>query len=195
MANDKWFETLLWMEKDQREKIVMDSLNEYYRLIMDIAADIYDSCIKLYYVYKPKIYKRHGHPEGYNLFQANQFMYIEESGILRFYTDEYKLWTYRGGFDEDEYGEHYDDKRELVLDRVMKGIRGSKTRFIKDKKAWPKKWKASYPNKFSKYKKWNSSGETMYAIFDEFMDQYEEGSENMTKWFWEILELNVKQVR
>ena len=193
MANDNWFETLLWMEKDQREKIVVDSLNEYYRLIMDIASDIYESCIKLYYVYKPTYYGRHGNKKGFNLYRANEFMYIEESGVLRFYTDEYELLPYKGGFSEEEYGDHYEDKRELILHLVMSGVRGSKTRFAKKTGSWPKSWKATYPNKFSKYKtKWKSSGTTMYAIFDEFMDQYEDGSENMTKWFWEILESKVK---
>ena len=50
------------------------AINEYVNIIVGIAKDIYDSCIAQYYAsYSPIVYKRHNHPEGYNLYQANSF--------------------------------------------------------------------------------------------------------------------------
>lgn len=181
------------MDKSQRDEIINDAYNDLGKLIMNIASDIYDSCIKLYYsTYTPVIYKRHGNIKGANLYFANELTYNEVAGVLQFHTNEYKLLPYKGGFSEEEYGAHYEDKRELILDLVMQGQRGSKTRFAKNTKSWPKPWKAIYPNRFSKYKKWSSSERTMYTIFDDFMDQVEDGSDTILDWLDEILASKVK---
>lgn len=193
MANGSWFETLALMDKAQRDSIINEAYDDLGKLIMNIASDIYDSCIKLYYAtYKPVMYKRHGKIEGRNLYFANELMYDEVADVLKFHTNEYKLLPYKGGFDEEEYGAHYEDKRELILHLVMAGQRGSKTRFAKHTKSWPKSWKAIYPNKFSKYNRWSSNERTMYTIFDDFMDQIEDGSDTMLDWLDEILASKVK---
>lgn len=192
MANTNWFEALLLMDKAKREAIIMDAFSDFGKMLGDIAADIYDSCIKVYYsTYAPVYYGRHGNKAGHNLYRANDFMYNEAANVLRFSTNEENLLPYKGGFSEEEYGDNYEDKRELILHLVMKGQRGSKTRFAKVTGRWPKSWKATYPNKYSRYHRWKSSGATMYTIFDEFMNQVEEGSENMSAWFFEILETKV----
>ena len=170
------------MDESKREAIIKDAMNDFGQLLMDVAADIYDSCIKLYYhTYSPKYYGRHGKKEGFNLYSANDLMYNEVAQVLRFHTDEYELLPYGGK----------EDKRELILNLVMSGVRGSKVRRVNTAVAntgnWPKKWRATYPNKFSKYHRWKSGAKTMDAIFDEFIDQVEEGSDNMNEWFFEIL--------
>lgn len=192
MANTNWFETLLLMDESQREMIIESTFKDFGQLLGDVAADIYDSCIKIYYsTYTPVYYGRHGNKAGHNLYRANDFMYNEVANVLRFSTNEENLLPYKGGFSEDEYGESFEDKRELILHLVMSGQRGSKTRFAKVTGRWPKHWKASYPNRYSKYNRWKSSGKTMYAIFDEFMNQIEEGSDDIAAWFFEILETKV----
>lgn len=181
------------MSKDDAtaKRIINKSTNEYFKLLKSIAEDIYDSCIAVYYAsYTPKVYKRHGYPEGHNLYQANDMTF--ENGYLSFDTEEYKLMKYGSS----------EDKRRKVLDTVMKGFRGTKNRIKLDGEEdnnddlyeedghvyrWPMSWKkfCTYPNQFSKYQHhWQSTKNTMDDIFEEFSQK---GLEDTNMYYWQIV--------
>lgn len=136
------------------------AMNEYTDIIVGIANDIYDSCIKQYYAsYQPKVYKRHGNLEGFNLYRANSF---EFNGTI--------LTDFNGGNPEAllKYGTK-EDIRERVLDAVLSGQRGIKVR--KSPPAanrWPMGWVASYPNEHSQYNYWSSNAATIEDIINDF---------------------------
>ena len=168
---------LALMSKDDAtaKRIIKQSTDEYFRLLKSIAEDIYDSCIAVYYdSYEPRVYKRHGNLEGFNLYRANDMSF--EDGYLSFGTEEDYLLKYGGS----------GDKRREVLDQVMSGFRGT-TKRILTKKNWPMSWKqyCTYPNQFSKYKNhWQSTKDTMDDIFEEFS---QEGLKDTNEYFWEIV--------
>ena len=130
----------------------------YMEYLSDIASDIYDSCIMEYYKFKPKVYDRHGYPEGRNLYQANKISFNEYDIILR--INEWDLWPYSGF-----------EKRDRVLDTVMDGIRGGGARKLHSFKGWAKEWSTSYPNSYSRYGHvWSSGYSTINDILDDFID-------------------------
>lgn len=132
-----------------------NAMNEYVDIIVKIAKDIYDSCIAQYYAsYSPKVYKRHRHPEGYNLYQANSF---ELDGMI--------LEDFDGGNPEAlwKYGAR-EDIRADVLHAVLNGKRG----ITKRPSGWPRNWTASYPNEYSECSLWSSNYTTMQDIIDDF---------------------------
>ena len=136
-------------------KIYDGAINEYADILAEIANDIYNSCIKLYYAsYSPKVYKRHRRPEGYNLYQANGFEIDEDGVISDFEADPDELW---------QYGAKRDIRAE-VIDAVLHGKRGIKHR----PGGWPKKWFASYPNQYSQCHDWSSNYQTMAEIIEDF---------------------------
>jgi hypothetical protein len=167
------FGRLLSLDDGDMYDVIQDCVSQYMQYLADIAADIYDSCIRLYYAtYHPKIYDRHGHIEGYNLYQAN---------CIR---SEYLSVT--GGFYEDNLWQYEDRRRDIrqdVLDSVMIGIRGGGARRRKWK-GWPQNWDARYPNAYSQYRDWHSSYDNINDILDDFM----ENAVTATKdYFFELL--------
>ena len=140
--------------KKQIQSLVAEAydkaMNEYVDIIVGIANDIYDSCIEQYYSsYAPKVYKRHGKIEGFNLYRANSF---ELHGTV--------LDDFDGGNPEAllPYGAR-EDIREEVLKAVLSGKRGITPR----PSGWPRKWTASYPNEYSRYNYWRSNFHTILA--------------------------------
>ena len=141
---------------------VKNSIEEYADIIWNIANDIYDSCIELYYAtYTPTVYKRHGNMDGFNLYRANGFDFDEVNMIL----DDFD-----GGNPQNllKYGSK-NDVREEVLAAVLSGQRGITVRPSPPAKfKWPRGWTASYPNKYSKYRYWSSGAHTIEEIIDDF---------------------------
>jgi hypothetical protein len=144
----------------QISNTVEESIKEYADIIYNIANDIYDSCIQEYYAsYTPKVYKRHGNPEGFNLYRANSF---EFDGTI--------LTDFNGGNPDAllKYGTR-SDIRDEVLAAVISGQRGIKVR--KSPPAtnkWPMGWVTSYPNEYSKYNYWSSNANTIEDIINDF---------------------------
>jgi hypothetical protein len=181
------------MSKDDAliEKVINKATDEYFKFLREIAEDIYDSCIQVYYdKYEPKVYKRHGYPEGKNLYYANDMSY--ENDFLDFNADASRLM---------KYGNTGFEKKQEVLHQVMSGLRGTKTRHkVSDnyepehewetenlENEWPMDWSkyCTYPNYCSQYNnRWKSTKNTMYDIFKEFQ---ETGIVSTTKKFWDIV--------
>lgn len=162
------------MSKDDSliDEIIEKATREYLMFLGKIAADIYDSCIAVYYAtYTPKVYDRHGKIEGFNLYSANDIRF--EDDYLIGSVDAMKLLKYKGK----------KDKREIVLRQVMDGIRGVGSFRNPD---WPMDWTeyCTYPNEFSKYSDWSSSKNTMYEIFEEFGDTIIDAT---SEHFWTIV--------
>ena len=165
---------LSYMDKYERRGIIKKAWNKYTKLIGDIAHDIYSSCIQDFYdQYDPTVYKRHGYPEGKNLYQADAIEWTESE--LRIRTAANQLWQYGGK----------KDKRSKVLTAVMNGKRGSKSR--KTPAGWPMSWSTTYPNDFSEYFQWDGIKDptTMKEIMDYFADNVMEETEYI---FWEYLD-------
>ena len=149
-------------------KIYDGALNEYADILAGIANDIYDSCIALYYAsYSPNVYKRHGKPEGFNLYRANGFEINEYGVIDDFEANPYALLT---------YGAKRDIRAE-VLDAVLNGRRG----ITKRPSGWPRGWTASYPNEYSTYNYWKSNYDTIEEIIDDFEDNILEDTKYLKK--------------
>lgn len=167
---------LIGKEDSEIVSILTKAWESYINDLREIAEDIYDSCIADYYAkYKPSVYKRHGHPEGVNLYQADV---ITNDDFDIFYEfDPEKLWKYGG--------KNGDEKRAEVLDNVMRGIRGTTKRKTKLGNTWPRSWSTSYPNKHSKKNIWQSKERTMYTIFDDFSENIFQGTIDL---FWENVE-------
>ena len=165
---------LLALDKGTRQTIIASAVDDYFKILYIIASDIYDSCIEDFYAkYTPKIYTRHGDLEGFNLYRANEISY--ENFYLNIKTDPEQLLSY--GKNEDD-----EDKREYVLDAVMKGIRGPKKSKIP---GWPKHWRTSYPNAFSEHAGlWSSSKKTLNSILEEFVDKAMTDTDDI---FWGIV--------
>ena len=145
--------------KKQIQSLVAEAydkaMNEYVDIIVGIANDIYNSCIEQYYAtYTPKVYKRHGQIEGFNLYRANSF---ELEGTV--------LDDFDGGNPEAllKYGARK-DIREEVLQAVLSGKRG----ITKRPSGWPRNWIASYPNEYSQYSYWQSNFHIMEDIIADF---------------------------
>lgn len=144
---------LIKMEKSKRTSILTNGLDLYLRVLLNIANDIYESCIEDYYGgYNPKHYNRHGNIEGFNLYYANANDY--SNFYLSTRLDEDKLLPYWG---------KKEDKRNKVLTSVLNGWRGSS-----GIDGWPIEFKTSYPNNYSTYRAWSSDKDTIKEILDDF---------------------------
>lgn len=178
MSMDSTIEKLLFMDKTERRSVVRKAWNNYTKLISDIAHDIYESCIRDFYSqYDPIKYKRHGYPEGKNLYQADAIDWTESE--LRIKTAADQLWRYSGK----------KDKRGKVLEAVMNGKRGSKGARPRGDtgETFPMEWKTTYPNDFSDLFQWDGiqNPTTMKKIMDYFVDNVIEETEYI---FWEYLD-------
>ena len=174
MSFDSTIEKLLYMDKTERRSIIQRAWNNYTKLISEIAHDIYESCIQDFYdQYDPVVYKRHGYPEGKNLYQADAIQWTESELKIKLAADQ--LWKYGGK----------KDKRSKVLQAVINGKRGSQSR--KTPAGWPQKWVTTYPNDFSDYFQWDGVQEptTMKEIMDYFAENVVEDTEDI---FWEYLD-------
>ena len=167
MASNDVYRRLLLASNAEAEYAISAGFDDYTRRIYDIACDIYDSCIKDYYRYKPESYKRHGYPQGKNLYNANGLSYSEDGFSLFFDSDE--LWPY--------YGKNGLSVREDVLDNVMSGLRGTGMRQWQTD--WPMNWYTSYPNEYSEYYDWESYGSTMDEIFKDFISNVLEETKDL----------------
>lgn len=149
---------LIKMDKSRRTIALANGIDLYLKVLLNIANDIYASCIADYYGgYIPKYYNRHGNIEGINLYRASNNDY--SNFYLGLSIEEDKL---------EPYGKK-GDKREEVLSGVLNGLRGGP-----GIPGWPMAWSTSYPNDHSSYRIWYSSGSTIEEILDDF-------SENVTK--------------
>ena len=159
---------LLDLDKGKRDAVIASAVDDYLKILYTIASDIYDSCIADFYIkYTPKVYDRHGNIEGFNLYQANEITYNDLN--LNVLIDENSLLPY--GNEE--------DKREYVLSSVMRGLRGVGSSKLK---GWPKHWRTSYPNSFSKQAGlWSSDKRTLNGILNDFIENAFKDTENI---FW-----------
>lgn len=164
---------LMKKDKSTIDAISLKATREYFRLLKNIAEDIYDSCIAVYYVkYSPIYYDRHGNKDGFNLYNAKDILY--ENGSLSIGTEPMNLKRYRGKT----------DKREIILSSVMAGLRGGPLPLRSD---WPMDWTefCVYPNEYSKYgKHWSSEKHTMNGILIDFINTAFEKTNND---FWQIV--------
>lgn len=162
MTDNDMMEILLFMDATKRRTIIDEATKAYMGDLSNIASDIYDSCIEDYYAqYEPIKYGRHGYPEGKNLYSANAIDFDEISYNINVVFDPSRLWGYYDGKKNRE-------KRDKVLNSVMAGLRGNKSK--KSPPGWPRFWGTSYPNRYSKYSIWSSTGTTMDEIFTNFMN-------------------------
>lgn len=181
MAGGSWIDALMTRSIADIKQIAHQSTKDYFTLLESIASDIYESCIKDYYrQYDPVIYTRHGNKEGFNLFRANDIMYDSGTGAFDIDLESDNLLPY-GGL-------HGYEVREKVLNSVIKGIRGSKSRRSASTGKWPKRWTTSYPNAYSKHSEWQSSYNTIDDIFDDFIDNVVEDTKEI---FLEYVQKNM----
>ena len=179
MGTQHIMEQLLFKNRQSMHAIVADAWRDYMLHIGHIAEDIYDSCIQDYYTKYgppeyPKVYGRHGDKTGFNLYSANDIEY-----------DDYDPWIKF----EPSFLEEYDgkgDRRPKVLKGVMIGLRGTKS--SKTPSEWPQEWFTKYPNRYSKYDDWWSSGYTIKEIFTDFMDNVLKDTEDL---FWNYVEMRL----
>ena len=152
-SNGLWYE-LMALSDSKLNSIINSALDEYYRLLANIGMDIYDSCIKDFYSqYSPKVYKRHGHLVGKNLYSANEIFY--DGDTVNMVLDEWNLLP---------YGKH--DKRDIVFEFVLAGLRGGP---LPRRPDFPMDWYTSYPNAYSRYRNiWQSSEIILVNILDDF---------------------------
>lgn len=150
-----WTRLMLANESKQRAAI-NNAIQQYFTLLASIASDIYDSCIKDFYKqYNPMVYKRHGNPAGFNLYNANQVSF--DGNTLNFLIDEDYLLP---------YGKN--DKRDIVLEFVLAGLRGGP---LPKRPDWPMDWFTSYPNAYSRFHSiWQSSEVVLENILDDFIE-------------------------
>lgn len=180
MAIDNIVERLLYMDKSERHMAIRSAWNDYTKFISEIAHDIYKSCIEDFYdQYDPIVYKRHGFPEGKNLYQADAIEWSESELRIRLAAN--KLWRYGGK----------KDKRGKVLQAVVNGQRGARTNQPYEEERrngpWPKPWYTSYPNDFSDYMEWSGVNGlvTMKDVMDYFAEHVIDETEDI---FWDYLE-------
>lgn len=159
MAANDVYRKLLMVSSSDAEYALTAGFDDYMERIFDIACDIYDSCIEDYYgSYPPRSYKRHGNLEGFNLYRANDLYFSYDSMKVRF--DEDNLLPY--------YGKNGEEVRKDVLNNVMSGLRGTGGMGSRSD-GWPMDWYTSYPNQYSRYHDWTSTGSTIDEIFKDFM--------------------------
>lgn len=154
MGKDSLWTRLMLLSDAKLKSVIYSSIDEYYQMLANIATDIYDSCIQDFYSqYMPRKYKRHGDIKGFNLYSANQTFY--DGDTVNVVINEDNLMS---------YGKH--DKREIVLDFVLAGLRGGPLPQLPD---WPQEWYTTYPNAYSKYKGiWQSSEVVLEGILNDF---------------------------
>lgn len=168
---------LLNMNAAQRAKVFKNAVFEYGEILSSIYNDIYESCIKVYYSsYEPSVYKRHGDLAGFNLYSGFY------SGVHNLRVDaQYdsgNLLPYGRGVSS-----------EQVLNAVVNGQRGVKHRVVpRTGSVWPKSWAVSYPNQYSQYGIWQSSGDTIESILDDFD---ENGVAATSEIFWSLVAQNI----
>lgn len=166
---------LLFMDERAADAAINSAFQEYAQLVSDIYNDIYDSCIKLYYdQYTPIKYDRHGNIEGFNLYSASD-IYASDLAV-NLSLQGYRLLPYKGK----------KDKREKVLDSVLDGLRGVGS--SKSPPGWPMSWDTHYPNKFSQFSDWRSSGTTLDGILADFAKN---GPSKLAYKFYEFIENNI----
>lgn len=162
MTENDMMEILLFMDATKRRTVIEEASKSYLTDLSNIAADIYDSCIEDYYAqYIPVKYGRHGDITGFNLYSANDISFDEDTYNMSLDFDPNKLLKYYDGKKGRE-------KRDKVLKSVMSGLRGTMSK--KTPPGWPQSWRTTYPNQYSQYNLWKSSGTTMFAIYREFMN-------------------------
>ena len=134
MSKDSLWTRLMLAKESKQRTAINTAIQQYFTLLADVASDIYDSCIKDFYKqYSPTVYKRHGKIAGDNLYNANRVSF--DGDTLRFLIDEDYL---------SPYGK--DDKRDIVLEFVLAGLRGGP---LPKRPDWPMEWFTSYPNAFT----------------------------------------------
>ena len=144
---------LIQMDKGQRTSVLAGGIDLYLKVLLNIANDIYESCIADYYGgYSPRYYNRHGNIEGFNLYRAGNNDYSDF--YLGLQIEEDKLLPYGG---------KKGDKRGKVLMGVLNGLRGGS-----GIPGWPMEWNTNYPNNYSSYRIWYSGENTIKGILDDF---------------------------
>lgn len=175
MSSDDIFESFFFLGKQKRVAVWKRAMRQYAKLLSSIAEDIYSSCIGDYYdQYDPKVYDRHGYPEGKNLYSAIHSWAEDAAGGVSMQGS--RLLPYKGKR----------DKRDKVLDSVLDGWRGAGS--SKTPPGWPMEWYTHYPNKFSKYKNWSSDETVLMNILEDFMQN---GPEDLTDEFLSLLKSNM----
>ena len=164
---------LIKINKGKRAIILTNAIDLYLKVLLNIANDIYESCIADYYGgYNPKYYNRHGNIEGFNLYRASDNDY--SNFYLETRIDEDKLLPYSG---------KKGDKRGKVLSGVLNGWRGSG-----GIDGWPIECKTSYPNNYSTYRVWHSSQNTIQGILDDFC---ENATKDTSDILWQCIERQI----
>ena len=149
---------LLQLDERSIVDVVNNAFAAYAQFFADVYDDIYRSCIKLYYsTYTPKVYDRHGYPEGKNLYQAASI--FADGDDINVDLESSYLWPYYSG-------KSNTDRRSVVLRRVMTGKRGGPLGSLRG--YWPTTWRASYPNQFSRFSVWKSNKTTLAGILEDW---------------------------
>ena len=160
---------LMKMNKHQYMSILAGAVDLYLKVLLNIANDIYESCIADYYGgYTPKYYNRHGNIEGFNLYQANDNDYSNFYLSMRISEDKLDPYSGKSG-----------DKREKVLTSVLNGWRGSG-----GIEGWPMIFSTSYPNNYSSYRTWYSSENTIEGIMNDFCENAVKDTKDI---FWQCV--------
>jgi hypothetical protein len=163
---------LIKIDKNKRTSILANAIDLYLKVLLNIANDIYESCIAEYYGgYSPKYYNRHGNIEGFNLYKASDNDY--SNFYLGLSIEEDKLLPYSGK----------GDKRGKVLRGVLNGLRGGP-----NIPGWPIEWSSNYPNNYSAYRIWYSSGSTIKEILDDFSKN---AMKDNMEIFWQCVERQI----
>jgi len=171
MSTESVIWSLIQMEDSKIISIIRAATRAYGKILHAIINDIYESCIEDYYAgYTPTVYKRHGNLEGFNLYSAPTVSF--NNGRLIFDEDPSKLLPYSGKT----------DSRGEVLHNVLNGLRGTGMR--ESQTEWPMGWYTSYPNAYSRYGIWQSSGHTIEEITQDFANNVLDDTEDL---FWECV--------
>lgn len=169
MSVESTLTTLIQMDDSKIVSILRSAIKIYGKILHSVANDIYNSCIEDYYNgYTPIVYKRHGDIEGVNLYKARNNSLA--GGRLIIDTNAGKLSPYKG------------NTRDEVLFNVLNGLRGTGMRASQEE--WPMNWDTSYPNSYSAYAFWYSSGRTIEAIMQDFADNILNDTEDL---FWDCV--------
>ena len=169
MSTESTLLALVQMDNNKIISILRSAIRVYGRILHSIADDIYKSCIEDYYNgYTPVVYTRHGNIEGINLYKARSNSLT--GGRLIIDTNAGNLSPYKG------------NTRDEVLFNVLNGLRGTGMR--ESQEEWPMNWDTCYPNSYSKYAFWYSTGRTIEDIMQDFADNALDDTEDL---FWECV--------
>lgn len=165
---------LIKLDKSKRDSALAEGIDLYLKILLNIANDIYKSCIADYYAgYTPIYYDRHKNIEGINLYSARNNKY--SNFYVSISLDEDKLEPYRGKA-----------SKSSVFNQVVSGWRGTGMRASQSE--WPMPWSTSYPNSYSTHRIWYSKGSTIEEILTDFLENVTKDTSDI---LWQCIERQI----